>query len=130
MMRLRWGVAGLMLATLLLLFNRAWAQGSRDPTAPPPEAGLDSTAPDRNRPKVEPAAMTIIVRDGRPFLALGTRLYAQGDKVGEARIELISETEVWLREGGVLRKLQQFPGVQRSAVKSDPVPTTRKAPND
>ncbi len=130
MMRPRWGVVGLMLVTLLLLFDRASAQGLRDPTAPPAEAGLDSAAPGRKGPIVEPAAMTIIVRDGRPYLALGTRLYARGDQVGEARIELISETEVWLREGGVLRKLQQFPGVQRSAVKSDPASTTRKAPND
>ncbi len=60
--------------------------------------------------------MTIIVRNGRPHLVMGTRLYAQGQKLGQARIERISETEVWLREGGVLRKLPQFQSIQRRAV--------------
>ena len=130
MTALRWRVAGLMFVALFFLCHRAAAQAPRDPTVPPAEAGLAASAPGEKKLRIEPAAMTIIVRDGRPFLALGTRLYAQGEKVGEARIELISETEVWLREDGVLRKVLQFPGIQRSTVKSSPEPTTRKAPND
>ena len=62
--------------------------------------------------------MTIIVRNGRPNLVVGTRLYAQGQQLGKARIERISETEVWLREGGVLRKISQFTGIQRRTVPS------------
>ena len=65
--------------------------------------------------------MTVIVRDGRPYLVVGTRLLAQGQKLGEARIERIGETEIWLREGGVLRKIQRYPGVRR-------VPVTRIQP--
>jgi hypothetical protein len=65
--------------------------------------------------------MTVIVRNGRPFVVVGTRLYAQGQKLGQARIERISETEIWLREGGVLHKLSQFPGIQRRAVALDAV---------
>jgi len=57
--------------------------------------------------------MTIIVRNGRPYLAVGTRLYAQGEKLGAARIERITETEVWLREGRELRKISQFHGIVR-----------------
>ena len=35
--------------------------------------------------------------------------------LGSARIERISETEVWLREGGELRRVQQFAGIVRRA---------------
>ena len=65
---------------------------------------------------LETAAMTVIVRNGHPYLVVGTRLYAQGQKLGQARIERISETEVWLREGGVLRKVPRFSGIQRRTV--------------
>jgi hypothetical protein len=33
--------------------------------------------------------------------------------LGQARIERISETEVWLREAGQLKKISVFSGVQR-----------------
>ena len=94
------------------------AQSLRDPTVPPAAAGLSS--PDRAAilSGIEPGAMTIIVRGGRPYLAVGTRLYAQGQNLGQARIERIGETEIWLREGGVLRKVQQFSGIQRRTVTS------------
>ena len=123
MMTLRWRVAACMLIALFFCFDLAQAQALRDPTVPP----------DAKSGGVAPGAMTIIVRDGRPYLAVGTRLYAQGEKLGQARVERITETEVWLREGGVLRKMQQFPSVQRSTVKSLTMSTSisrKAAPND
>lgn len=114
-----WGIAGFMVIALFFSFGRVDAQGLRDPTVPPAEAGYAGTAPGEKSLGIEPAgAMTVIVRNGRPYLAVGTRLYAQGQKLGQARIERISETEVWLREGGVLRKVHQFPGIQRRTVTS------------
>ena len=101
----------------LLPLGQLAAQSLRDPTLPPAAAGLVSPELAGKAASPEPA-MTIIVRDGRPYVAVGTRLYAQGEKIGQARIERISETEVWLRQGGLLRKVAQFPGVQRSTVKS------------
>lgn len=106
----------LMGLSLFFSFSQVDAQGLRDPTLPPAEAGFASTTPAGKVLSVEPGAMTIIVRGGRPYLAVGTRLYAQGEKLGQARIERISETEVWLREAGVLRKVSQFPGIQRRTV--------------
>lgn len=103
---------GWLLAMPLGLVN---AQSLRDPTLPPAAAGLAATGPGASD---EQAAMGVIVRDGRPYLVVGTRLYAQGQKLGQARIERISETEVWLREGGVLRKVPQFAGIQRRMVTS------------
>jgi len=104
-------------AKLALLFFflsvQAGAQSLRDPTLPPAEAGLAGPAPGGKAISPALAAMTIIVRDGRPYLAVGTRLYAQGELLGQARLERITETEVWLREGRVLRKVLQFPGIER-----------------
>lgn len=98
---------------IIFLTGQANAQGLRDPTLPPAEAGLDSNAPAGKELAVQPGSMTIIVRDGRPYLAVGTRLYAQGEKIGQTRVERITETEVWLREGAVLRKVSQFQGIER-----------------
>ena len=116
--------------SLLFSFGQVDAQSLRDPTLPPVEAGLVDTAPGGKSSGTEPGAMTVIVRNGRPYLVVGTRLYAQGQKLGQARIERISETEIWLREGGVLRKVPQFPGIQRRTVTPPPkhLPPPRLAP--
>jgi hypothetical protein len=60
--------------------------------------------------------LSVIVRDGTPFVVMGTRLYAQGQLLGKVRIERISETEIWLREGKKIRKVQMFPGITRRTV--------------
>lgn len=112
------GLNGLVGIALLLIFGQVDAQSLRDPTLPPAEAGLSDNAQSGKSSGVESGAMTVIVRNGRPFLAVGTRLYAKGQKLGQARIERISETEIWLREGGVLRKIPQFSGIQRRTVTS------------
>lgn len=106
------GLGALMVS--LSLLPQAGAQSLRDPTVPPASAGLTDAAGGARRPSIEPRGpLSIIVVDGRPHVMLGTRLYAQGQKLGQARIERITETEVWLREGGELRKVPQFAGVQR-----------------
>ncbi|MFZ3128673.1 MAG: hypothetical protein WA136_11735 [Rhodoferax sp.] len=103
----------------LLLCLPLAAQELRDPTLAPPEAGVAAggTAP---ASPLGGEGMTVVVRNGKPFLAVGTRLYAPGQKVGPLRIERITETEVWLREGGVLRKVPRFAGIQRSVAKAAP----------
>ncbi|MDP3650442.1 MAG: hypothetical protein Q8R67_02045 [Rhodoferax sp.] len=105
---------------LLLLSLRIAAQELRDPTLPPSEmgAGLGAKA---NAEPLGAQGMAVIVRDAKSFLVVGTRLYAAGQKVGPARIERITETAVWLREGKVLRKVPRFAGIQRSA--AVPVPS-------
>jgi hypothetical protein len=107
---------------LLLLACSAMAQEARDPTLAPPEASAAPGEPGKPAPA---AGMAVVVQDGKPHLVVGTRLVAVGQKMGNARIERITETEVWLREGKQLRKLQRFSGIQRT-VAQDPVPC--KAP--
>jgi hypothetical protein len=43
---------------------------------------------------------------------------AVGQKVGNARLERITETEIWLREGRALRKVPRFGGIQRRVAAS------------
>jgi hypothetical protein len=108
---------GLVMATVLLFaLDPVAAQGLRDPTLAPKkfvEAGSNSAGLFQGP---EPDALTIIVRNGRPHLVIDRLFYAEGEKIGEVLIERITETEVWLRTGGVLRKVSQFPGIQRSTV--------------
>lgn len=106
----------LMVITLFFAFSRVAAQSLRDPTLPPSETALAGSGSDGTSLGIEPSTMIIIVRNGHPYLVIGTRLYAQGEKIGNVYIEHISETEIWLREFGVLRKLTPFPGILRHTV--------------
>ncbi len=89
------------------------AQVLRDPTVPPLGGGAGTAT---TRPRPSTGSWPVIVVDGKAHVAVGTRLYAEGDQLGKARIERITETEVWLREGRELRKVQNYPGVRRSIV--------------
>jgi hypothetical protein len=111
--KLRHRAAALGLACSLGVCMPLSAQTLRDPTVPP--AAADSTAAG-GAPKllaVQSGAIAVVVRQGVPYLVMGTRLYAKGQMVGAARIERISETEVWLREDGALRKVSVFDGIER-----------------
>lgn len=66
--------------------------------------------------------MSVIVVDGRPHVIMGTRLYAPGQMLGQARIERITDTEIWLREGRVLRKVPRFSGIERRTVEPSASP--------
>ena len=111
---LRQAVARLVLA-LVMLAAGSIAQAQRDPTVPAAD-GSSSAAANTLTHAADLGPMTVIVRDGRPYLVVGTRLFATGQRIGAARIEYIGETEVWMRESGQLHKLPRFPGVQRRPV--------------
>lgn len=93
------------------------AQSVRDPTQPPGSGGAGGGA---TTARSSQGRWPVIVVDGLPHVAVGTRLYAEGQMLGNARIERITETEVWLREGRELRKLALYPGVQRRNLPSTP----------
>ena len=95
----------------------ALAQEARNPTRPPPGAvvqAADPAKPDSAAKLLEGTA--VVMRDGKPYLASGTRLYAVGQQIGSSKIERITETEIWLRSGGQIQKIQRFEGIQRRAV--------------
>jgi|GEM_PF-466831 len=105
----------LMGVLLGVAFVTAGAQSLRDPTLPPVEAGVAGAPAAASSLSFDSSATAVIVRNGRSYLAVGTRLYAPGEKLGQARIERITETEVWLRERGVLRRVPLFAGIERRA---------------
>lgn len=89
------------------------AQPLRDPTVPPAAVAPPAPGDATKDLTIQPGAVALLVREGVPYLVVGTRLYGKGQHVGPARIERISETEVWLREDGVLRKVPVFGGIDR-----------------
>jgi hypothetical protein len=101
------------LCLLLAVASPLAAQALRDPTIPPLGGGAGGGAA---KPRASHGSWPVIVIDGRPHVAVGTRLYAEGQMLGSARIERITETEIWLREGRELRKVQNYPGVRRSSL--------------
>jgi hypothetical protein len=103
------------------------AQDLRDPTMPPPESSAGPAGTVASPLGVD--GMTVIVRNGKSYLVVGTRLYAPGQKVGPLRVERITETEVWLRDGQELRKVPRFSGIQRRAVAAAPACTRNGAPD-
>jgi hypothetical protein len=110
---------------LVSLFDSfAQAQALRDPTQPPVTETPAAPGTSSAASSVQTGGMAMLVRQGVPYLVVGTRLYASGQTVGQARIERITETEVWLREAGAVRKVQLFGGIQRQA--SKPVPTASR----
>jgi hypothetical protein len=107
-----------VLATLLALgAGVCSAQSSRDPTQPP---GMGSAGGGVVPARAGSSGWSVIVVDGRAHVAVGTRLYAEGQMLGRARIERITETEIWLREDRNLRKVALYPGVQRRSASEKP----------
>jgi len=116
---------GLCLTLGVLVSGVAQAQALRDPTQAPSTA-TDSIASSKSASPATASGMAVLVRDGVPYLVSGTRLYAKGQTLGAARIVKITETQVWLREAGVVRKLPVFTGVERRASASAPAASKPK----
>ena len=101
----------------------AFAQALRDPTVPPASAlGAPAADASGRAPAPDIGPVAVIVREGRPYLVMGTRLYAAGQSIGALRVERITETEVWLREGKTLHKKPIFAGIVRSSAGGKPLP--------
>ena len=115
--RVRCRLTGALLGMALVAsVSGVRAQMTRDPTIPPTGASSAPAAPVAARsPLLANTALAVIVREGRPYLVVGTRLYAQGQMIEDTRIERISETEVWLREGKTLHRKSLFAGIERRA---------------
>ncbi len=96
------------------------AQALRDPTQPPPGAMPTTGVASQLDEPLADEGVAVVVREGKPFLVSGTRLYGVGQKLGAYRIERITETEVWLRNGSELRKQPRFVGITRK--ESKPMP--------
>jgi hypothetical protein len=120
-MRPNWKLSWLIALALSFGSSLVSAHSQRDPTVPPPFsaaalAALASSELVETSIGIESGDMTIIVRNGLPYLVIGNLFYGEGDTIGPVRIERITETEIWLREAGTLRKLSMFQSIQRRSV--------------
>jgi hypothetical protein len=103
--------------SLFMLLNTAFTtaqEASRDPTVAPAETGAPNASP------AGAEGMTVLVRDDKPYLVVGARLYAPGDKVGNLRVERITEREIWFHDGSALIKAPRFAGIERKALATKP----------
>ena len=115
--------AGAALFASLCCVQMAAAQGLRDPTLSPLLSFPSAPAAPVSAPKARElktlalvsGPLTLIERDGQLHVLLDARLYAEGQRFGQIRIERIRESEVWFRDGAVLYKMSRFPGIQRSS---------------
>ena len=91
-------------------FVTAGAQSLRDPTLPPAEAAVAGAPAGASTFGFDSSATAVIVRNGRSYLAVGTRLYAPGEKLGQARIERISDerTTTKPQKTFLMRKPREF----------------------
>ncbi len=88
----------------------------RDPTEPPAQVSAPATGAGASVDAKNPwgsGGTAVVVREGKSYLVVDTRLYAIGQKVGGWRIERITETEIWLKDGAVRRKVPRFDGIER-----------------
>ncbi len=103
-----------VLAVLLNTLPLGAQEALRDPTVAPGESGAATQSPGGTE------GMTVLVRDDKPYLMVGARLYAPGDKVGNLRVERITEKEIWFHDGNTLIKVPRFAGIERKAIATKP----------
>jgi MSHA biogenesis protein MshK len=90
----------------------AHAEALQDPTRPP--AALDRAAESGTGAAVTgPVLQSVLISPRRTMATISGRTVKVGDKVGEARVIRISETEVVLRNGRDLETLKLFPGIEK-----------------
>ena len=87
------------------------AQSPRDPTQPPAAyatpVGSARVPGDAFKPE------HLVTVNGVRYVVWNSRRYAVGEMIDGARIERISDSEIWLRGAGGLRKLPLFSGIEK-----------------
>lgn len=84
--------------------------GLQDPTRPSNSWGAGSAAPAVSS---GPVLQSVLIASGRRVAVISGQTVQVGDKVGDARIVAINESEVVLREGGKLQTMKVFPGIEK-----------------
>lgn len=80
-----------------------------DPTRPVTSQAIA----DRGAASSGPVLQSVLVASGRRVAMVDGQTVKVGDKVGEARVVKIAESEVVLRNGKELKTLKLFPGIDK-----------------
>ena len=110
-----------LLPCALLAFGTslAQAQALSDPTRPPqvaPGALREATS------EAAPAALrlqSVLISPARKLAVIDGRTVTVGARVDDATVVQIAETHVTLRQGGELKTLELYPGIERKPVKTE-----------
>jgi MSHA biogenesis protein MshK len=94
----------------------AAAQSMPDPTRPPFVARSTATGPAAPAEAPVPVLQSILIAKDRRMAIISGQRYDVGDRIGDARIIRISETEVLLRSGASQTTLRLFPQVLKRTV--------------
>lgn len=118
----------LLLSLVSLTATVCWAATTaplRDPTQPPAAFGTPVINPRLPIDRLRPEQLVSI--GGVIYLVWNGRRYKAGETIDGSRVERISESEVWLKTDGKVRKLPVFAGVEKRAPDSGVAnnPTTR-----
>ena len=126
---LGWLLARMLCGVSLVLPVAGQAQTLRDPTAVPTVSATVPIGAKAGPNPVLPAHFNLIFGPGDQWRILdGSRLLSVGDKIGEARLTRISETEVWLQIEGMTQKISRHPDVMISPETATPTTTPTPTP--
>lgn len=102
-----------LVAAMLLASAAAVAENLVDPTRPP--AAIGGVA---NVPAAELVLQSVLVSPGRVSAIINGQTVKLGDKLGEAKVVKIGESEVVLRDGKGEQTLKLFPGLEKRLTSS------------
>lgn len=110
------------------------ASSPRDPMVPPLAIARPAAAT-VNGPEVAaeppPTPQQLLTVDGRRYVVDGRRRLGVGDSLGSTRIERITDSAVWVRDGSTVTRLPFYGGVVKRTVIDTPAPaaasTSRRA---
>jgi len=110
------GVAARLVAALVCASGLpAFAQALADPTRPP---GASSAEAGGQGVATGPVLQSILVSSRRAEAIISGHTVKAGDKVGDAKVVKITETEVVLREGRDVQVLKLFPNIEKQPATS------------
>jgi MSHA biogenesis protein MshK len=112
--RLSRGLAGLALAAATAVV--AQSAGLSDPTRPPDAATAAPPSQDATgSAAAAPRLLSVLISPNRKLAVIDGRTVVLGERVGDATLVQITETQVTLRRGAELTTLELYPGVVRRA---------------
>lgn len=106
-----------MIALGMLLASSAQVaaqKGLIDPTRPPTVAPTPQATAAAEPPG--PELQSVLLAPGRKIAVINGETVALGEKLGEATLVRVSETEVVLKHGREMRVLKLYPSVEKSPV--------------
>ncbi|HJV85658.1 MAG TPA: MSHA biogenesis protein MshK [Noviherbaspirillum sp.] len=105
---------------------QAAAQALTDPTRPPAVVNADAQA---GEVATGPVLQSILISSHRAEAIINGRTVKAGDKVGEATVVRITESEVLLRNGREQQALKLFPNIEKQPGRGAATPQRAKGGN-